>query len=125
MNIPTLKNSTGLATDWQSAAGQTRGTDGDIGGISTVEALAKAELQGVKFTPGEEEFIRSVDKALKALGGHSMTFERSVHESTNTIVVKAKDKDTGEIVLEIPPEKILDMVAKFMEMNGTLVDKKI
>ena len=126
MNMPTVNNSASYASDRQSTAVQIRGLDvTDVENITTVEALNKAELQGEKVTAGEEHFIRSVDRALKALGGHSMTFERSVHESTNTIIVKAMDKETGEVVLEFPPEKILDMVAKFMEMNGTIVDKKV
>jgi flagellar protein FlaG len=39
-------------------------------------------------------------------------------------MVKVLDKDTGKVVREIPPEKILDMVAKFMEKAGIIVDER-
>ncbi len=93
--------------------------------IKSVDALTKAEMQGVKLSPGDEQFIRTIDKAIKAIEGPSTSFERSVHQKTNTIVVKVMNKSTGELIREIPPEKILDMVARFMEMNGMVVDEKV
>ena len=39
-------------------------------------------------------------------------------------MVKVIDKDTDEIIREIPSEKVLDMVAKMWELNGLLVDEK-
>lgn len=93
--------------------------------IKSVDALTRAEMQGVKLSPGDEQFIRTIDKAIKAIEGPSTSFERSVHQKTNTIVVKVMNKSTGELIREIPPEKILDMVARFMEMNGMVVDEKV
>ena len=40
-------------------------------------------------------------------------------------MVKVINEETGEIIREIPPEKILDMVAKMWELAGILVDRKI
>ncbi|MNC80112.1 flagellar protein FlaG [compost metagenome] len=77
------------------------------------------------MSPGDEQFIKSIDRAIKAMEGPATAFERSVHQQTNTIVVKVMNKDTGELIREIPPEKILDMVARFMEMNGMVVDEKV
>jgi len=33
--------------------------------------------------------------------------------------------ETDEVIREIPPEKILDMVAKMWELAGIMVDRKI
>ncbi len=52
-------------------------------------------------------------------------FEFSVHKPTNTIVVKIVDSDTNEVIDEIPPEKILDLVAGLWEIAGLFVDRKI
>jgi flagellar protein FlaG len=40
-------------------------------------------------------------------------------------MVKVLNKDTGELIREVPPEKTLDLVASMMEIAGILVDEKI
>lgn len=52
-------------------------------------------------------------------------FEFSVHKPTRTIVVKIVDSETNEVIDEIPPEKILDVVAGLWEIAGLFVDRKI
>ncbi len=47
-----------------------------------------------------------------------------IHEATNRITIKIVDKDTREVIKELPPEKTLDMIAKVWEMAGILVDEK-
>ncbi|MTI69495.1 MAG: flagellar protein FlaG [Firmicutes bacterium] len=51
-------------------------------------------------------------------------FEFSIHKETKDIMIKVIDSDTDEVIREVPPEKILDMVAEFMQMAGLLVDKR-
>ena len=48
----------------------------------------------------------------------------SVHEGTNRVMVKVVDRDTDEVIREVPPEKFLDLVAKLQELVGIFVDKK-
>ncbi len=48
-----------------------------------------------------------------------------VHEATKRVIIKVTDGSTGQIVTEIPPEKYLDMVAKFLQtvdLNGGNID---
>ena len=46
------------------------------------------------------------------------------HDETNRVTIKIVDKDTKEVIKELPPEKTLDMIAKVWEMAGILVDEK-
>lgn len=46
------------------------------------------------------------------------------HEETNRISITVIDKDTDEIIKEIPPEKTLDMIAKAWELAGLMVDER-
>ncbi len=93
-------------------------------GISTVQAMKKAEASGTHIPVSEEQLIRAIDRAIHAMQGKSTSLEFSVHDQTNQIMVKVLDKDTGEVIREIPPEKSLDFVAKLMEMAGILVDER-
>ena len=47
-----------------------------------------------------------------------------IHEATNRVTIKIVDKDTKEVIKELPPEKTLDMIAKAWELAGLLVDEK-
>nr|WP_240472897.1 flagellar protein FlaG [Paenibacillus sanguinis] len=87
--------------------------------------LQNAERQGRVVSLGEEELIRSIDKAIQALQGPETTVEISVHEKTNAIMIKVLNKSTGDIIREIPPEKTLEIVAKMMEFAGLIIDERL
>jgi len=71
-----------------------------------------------------EEIHKSVDKLNKFMEDEDIHAEYEVHDKLNQIMIKIVDNKTKDVVLEIPPKKILDMVAKMCEMVGILVDKK-
>lgn len=104
--------------------------------VSTNENLEKRQINngevGVevssadeqkKFT--EEELIYAIEKANKSVKIYDRKLEFSIHEKTKEIIVKVIDTNTDEVIREIPPEKILDMVARLWEMAGILVDEKV
>jgi len=72
----------------------------------------------------EALWIEMIEKANKAITGATCRFEYSIHEGTKEIMVKVINKETQEVIREIPPEKILDMVAKMWELVGILVDER-
>lgn len=47
-----------------------------------------------------------------------------IHEGTNRVTIKIVDKETQEVIREVPPEKTLDMIAKAWELAGLMVDEK-
>ncbi|MEK5261937.1 MULTISPECIES: flagellar protein FlaG [Paenibacillus] len=96
-----------------------------IQAVKSGSELSKLERQGVSFSMGDEQLIKAIDRAVKALQGPTTTLEMSVHEKTHQILVKVLNKDTGELIREIPPEKTLDLVAKMMEIAGILIDEKV
>ena len=48
-----------------------------------------------------------------------------VHEATNRLVVHIVNSETDEVVREIPPQKVLDVVARIQDAIGLLLDEKI
>ena len=66
----------------------------------------------------------AVDDANRALQFLNTRLQFSVHEETNQIMVKVIDETNGEIIREIPPEKLLDALAKMWELVGILIDEK-
>lgn len=51
--------------------------------------------------------------------------EFKVHEKTGRILVKMIDRETDEVIREIPPEKFLNIVGDIWEYIGILVDERI
>jgi flagellar protein FlaG len=39
-------------------------------------------------------------------------------------MVKVIDRDTKEVIREIPPEKFQDLVAKLWELSGLVIDER-
>ncbi|MFT9494672.1 flagellar protein FlaG [Anaerosolibacter sp.] len=74
--------------------------------------------------PGEKQLIEIIEKSNQDLQMQNTSLKFSIHEKTKQILVKLVDNDTKEVVREIPPEKILDMVAAMLERTGLFVDKK-
>lgn len=89
------------------------------------QELSKLEKEGVQVTIGEEQLIRKIEQAVKALQGPTTSLEVSIHDKTHTIMVKVLNKETGELIREIPPEKTLDLVAKMMEIAGIIIDERV
>jgi len=87
--------------------------------------LDRLEREGVKLSIGEEQIVRAIERALKALEGPSTMFEMRVHDETHSIIVRVLNRETGELIREIPPEKTLDLVVKMMEFAGLLVDERV
>ena len=70
-----------------------------------------------------EQIRKAVEQMNKNMAAHSEAIF-GIHEETNRVTIKIVDKDTKEVIREIPPEKTLDMIAKVWEMAGILVDEK-
>lgn len=73
----------------------------------------------------EMDVIRAIEHANNSFEGVFTQFEFSIHEKTKEIMVKILDRESGEVIREIPPEQILDMIAKMWELAGILVDERI
>ena len=72
-----------------------------------------------------EKVVReAVEKINKFLSGSNRKFEISVHDVTNVIMIKVIDTDTNEMIKEIPPEKMVDLMVSICEMAGIMFDRK-
>lgn len=69
-----------------------------------------------------EQIKKAVEQLNKNLSHSEAVF--GVHEETNRVTIKIVDKDTKEVIKELPPEKTLDMIAKVWEIAGILVDER-
>lgn len=71
----------------------------------------------------KEVSIKELKDIQKVINRNTIA-EFGYNEPTNRITIKIKDKDTDEVIKEIPSEKALEMLAKAWELAGILVDEK-
>ena len=72
--------------------------------------------------PSNEQIKKAVEQLNRNMFNSEAVF--GIHEGTNRVTIKIVDKDTKEVIKELPPEKTLDMIAKVWEMAGILVDER-
>ncbi len=66
-----------------------------------------------------EELLQQI-KALTEDGLYSVRFEND--NEANSMVVKVVDRDTDEVIRQIPPEELLDLTKRLQDLRGNLVD---
>lgn len=72
----------------------------------------------------EKDVKKAVDKLNQFLEDDNTHVEYEMHDKfKNDIIIKIVD-EAGKTIQEIPPKKLLDVIAKMCEMAGILLDKK-
>lgn len=71
-----------------------------------------------------ETSMKSISKDINKIINRNTVAEFGFYESTNKIIIKIKDKNTNEVIKEIPSEKALELLEKALEFAGILVDEK-
>lgn len=70
------------------------------------------------------EFTEIVEEASKALAAVSTELSFRIHEGTGRPIIQLIEAGTDRVVREIPPEKMLDIIAGIWDWAGLLVDRK-
>jgi flagellar protein FlaG len=73
----------------------------------------------------EKELKNAVDKLNKFLEDNKTHAEYEYHDTfKHDLMIRIVDNESGKVIQEVPPRKILDMVSKMLEIVGVLIDKK-
>ena len=73
----------------------------------------------------EEARRQELEQILEQTAGADRYLRFEKHDKTGKWMVRVCDSQTDEVIKEIPPERILDMVGRFCELAGLLVDEKV
>ena len=90
-------------------------------------AKVTSSKNAIEFDSETDQFRvvkKTIESANKRMVGASSMFQYSIHERTKQIMIRVIDKETKELLLEIPPEKALDAIAKMWELAGIFIDEK-
>ncbi|NMA73292.1 MAG: flagellar protein FlaG [Bacteroidales bacterium] len=90
---------------------------------TNVKAANSSQGRG-QANVSEDQLKDAIDKANKHMKPHRTRFEFNYHEETRRVSITVRDKETSEVIKEIPPEQALEMLEKLWEIAGFLVDEK-
>lgn len=92
-------------------------------GVKPVEHK-EVKIELIKDNYKKEDLDKAITKLNSFLNYENTSAIYSVHETFGDIMVKIVDNETKEVLMEYPPQKILDLVAKMCELVGIGIDKK-
>ena len=72
----------------------------------------------------ESQIRNAIENANKKLKFTRTKCELTYHEDINRVAIKVIDKETEEVIREIPPEETLELVKKLWELAGIIIDEK-
>ncbi|MCK8824187.1 flagellar protein FlaG [Fuchsiella alkaliacetigena] len=83
-----------------------------------------------RIEEAEEELTREeFEEGIEALNDTVQSFhenlEFELHETTEQMMARLVDLRDNEVIKELPPEEVLDMLGKIREMVGLIVDERI
>lgn len=84
----------------------------------------QSDLHKERHKFDREDLEKAVEDSNKLIFKDNDHFEFKIHEGTGRMMVKLVDNETKEVIKEIPPEKILDLVASIWDLVGILVDER-
>lgn len=92
------------------------------------EAWAEASTRSSESREATTQDTELLKDVLQVAERHfqirNVGLEFEVHDATGRLKVTVLDSDTGKIIREVPPQQVLDMVAKLDEMMGILFEQK-
>ncbi len=116
-----------VVEDTEVTTTQGKAVSGDVAAGTRVGETERQDSQSGQNgsqnqQPSNEQLKKAVEQLNKSMPHSEAIF--GFHEETNRVTIKIIDKDTKEVIKELPPEKTLDMIAKVWELAGILVDEK-
>lgn len=67
-----------------------------------------------------EELVESINRNLNAV---DKRLQFLIHEASGRVQLRVLERSTNEVIREVPPEQLLDLVGRIHELIGLLVDE--
>jgi flagellar protein FlaG len=91
---------------------------------------AKSFVQGKKTQEGNKyqgdlgEIKKLFEEVRSYLDNLSIQLSFDIHDKTGEMVVQVLDRETGELIRQMPSDELLDLQEKLKELRGVLFDRK-
>ena len=87
-----------------------------------VDTSSRAHENAVDVEKALDAMQKKLEKFREVLKSEA---EFKVDRSTGMVIVKIKDKETGEVIRQIPPEVVVRLAKTIEEFLGLLLDERV
>lgn len=115
-----------------TAAQQQQDQDGAVSSVDSLQNPQEEEM-GVQETveanaqnkeePNEEDMQQMMKELNELMSRINCNLEFSYHKEVNVMSVKMIDKETQEVIKELPPEEMIDNMIQAKDWIGAFLDK--
>ena len=98
--------------------------DSSVSPVSGIKPVENQEADKKEAPVSEQHIKTEISKANGRLKPHMTRCEFAYHEDTKRVTIKVLDRNTAEVIREIPPEATLEMIQKMWELAGLLIDER-
>ncbi|MDA8220391.1 flagellar protein FlaG [Desulfosporosinus sp.] len=85
----------------------------------------KGEIPSAREEIPREEVEKATDKLNRLMGIINKRLEFSIHDESDRFVVRIIDQPSGDILDEISPKRVLDILGSFTQVAGLLFDELV
>ncbi len=86
------------------------------------EKIAQKRAKELDEKQKQELIEKLKEKINKLLSSWNIQLDFTIDKDLDKVVVKVKDKDTGKVIRQIPPEEMLKIAKSIEEVTGLLLD---
>lgn len=92
--------------------------------VSRQEETAKTAQDAKEQELNKQDVEKLAERLNRVMGLIEKRLKFTVHDKSKTVQVKVIDQQTGEVLDEIPPKRLLDLMSSFQDLTGLFVDHK-
>lgn len=85
----------------------------------------KGEIPSAREEIPREEVEKATDKLNRLMGIINKGIEFSIYDESDEFVVRIIDQPSGNILNEIPPKRVLDILGSFTQEAGLIFDELV
>ncbi|MBN2010473.1 flagellar protein FlaG [candidate division KSB1 bacterium] len=98
---------------------------------NTAQYFLKEEIEKNKTSQPKDEHTalneNELNKTIEELNKHFQMFNTrlsfSFNDESDMAVIKIQDRNSGEVIKQVPPQEMLDSLSKISSIVGILIDK--
>lgn len=88
------------------------------------DETSKSSSESKELELSRQEIEKLTDRINRIMGLIDKRLKFTIHEKSGKVQVKVIDQENGKVIDEIPPKRLLDLMASFRDMTGILFDHK-
>lgn len=92
--------------------------------VSRQDETAKSGQDAKEQELNKQDVEKLAERLNRVMGLIEKRLHFTVHDKSKIIQVKVIDQHTGEVLDEIPPKRLLDLMSSFQDLTGLFVDHK-